>query len=577
MLFSIAVDEYILREKIYLNGSIIRAFYGYISFLNNFSIFMVIIESSLLASLLTLSRIKDLAILQSIGGTYKQIQRIPLAEIFLITIIGNILGILEGIIGGGGLVFLLNLSMTEFNILKFTISVLILIVVSVIGSYLISSIFTGILLKKKFSEMLESQYQRKTLKSKKIWGLSVKNKLSFRLGYIFQRRSQIISFIMVFGILILTTLFSIGILGGSIIQNSTDSHMEKGYGLSRSQDNVIVVTSSLVISKYLQDLYDPQKSLQFNLPEIRSSENIPDLFFQQLPPNTVLESRLLFQGSIKMLGNFQVKNNEIVNIGNATFKSFFWCVDSSFGTIFDYHSYIDGPTLPYSDNIIIADGYQLFLKEKDVDSLIPKTINNYSLNVQRFNIARAVIDPFAKGFCTYMDISILSKLSIHLSGEGRNVVIIQNPSEIVYQLIQDYNLTYFSLNPFYSTYISNSNQFWFISNLTFIPVLFVLGLSMVAFSSIATLLFQKDLYVIKVLGGRAFTFKRIILWLNILVGVPGILTGIILGYSIVYSNLSNYNVQPSIFSWIILILSFLSIFLFIERYLGQYTQRIVKS
>jgi ABC-type lipoprotein release transport system permease subunit len=574
-LFSLVIVGYYDQESIHLNGSIIRAFYGHTEFLYYFSILMVIIESSLLASILTLARLKDLAILQSLGGTYKQIQRIPIAEIFIITQLGNLIGLVEGLIGGTIILLLLNLNISSFIVLKLIFSILLLFIISTIGSYIISSFFINYLLKKNFREIIESQFKISTLNSNKIWRFSLKNKLSFRLGYLLRKRSQAISFIMVFGVLVLTFLLSFGIFGGSIIQDSTDSYIKKGYGYSQNPSDVIVVTPSAVHSMYLEDLFNPEKALKFDLPSQFTSEYIPQSFLQQLQGTEKFDARLLMIGSIKMIGAFQIVAGRIVNIGNSTFKSYIWGIDSSFGDVFDYYSYSNELVKPSLEDIVIGDGYQLFIREKQIRSLIPKNINGYDLNVKRFEIGAEIIDPFAKGFCSFIDIRTLEELSTHLNGAEKNVVFIRDPSDLLLQTIEESGLHYFSLSPYMHSFLSYSGEFWFISNLSFIPILFALGLSFVAFSSLTTLLFRSDFYVLRILGGRISVLKRTILWLNILVGIQGMIPGIILGYSMASSSLRQFDIPPSILSWSIILLSVFLLFIFLDRYLASFTRRVI--
>ncbi|MHA2387915.1 MAG: hypothetical protein ACXACW_04255, partial [Candidatus Hodarchaeales archaeon] len=222
------------------NGSIINIMDMYLLFLTGFSFLASIISASVLASLLAVSRMKDLAVFQSLGGTFKQIQRIPIAEIFIITSIGGIVGIIEGSVLGALLLSFLDFSILQIPIWEFILFSFLFLFFSAVGTYFAAGFVINVFIRRKFREILDSQYFLTPTHPKRIWGIPTKKRTAFRLGHLLQTRARLVSRIMILGILVLTLISSFGILGGSIIQSTTDTYVKRGYG---GEDLVIITPS----------------------------------------------------------------------------------------------------------------------------------------------------------------------------------------------------------------------------------------------------------------------------------------------------------------------------------------------
>ena len=186
-----------------------------------------------------------------------------------------------------------------------------------------------------------------------------------------------------------------------------------------------------------------------------------------------------------------------------------------------------------------------------------------------------LIDPFAHGFCTYININSLTSLTNSLNNSMRNVIFFSNPNQDIYNLLRTFNLDYFSLQPYSRIYLDFSQNFWSISNTVLIPVFASIGLSLVAFSNLYAIMIKKDLYIMRVLGGRQRILKRILLWINLLISVQGVIPGTLLGFSLAISVLIPEPILPSISSWILLFISFLFIIIIIERYLTRFTHQVM--
>ena len=573
-IISSALKSQIVQASGKFNGIILQVMIDYMNFLIIFSFLTSIVVASVLVSLLTVARMKDLAIFQSIGGTYKQIQRIPIAEIFIITLIACFLGIFEGIIGGYFLLLSLSLNHIAINILSFGFFILQFILISVIGTYFVSGFFVNYLLRRKFNEIMNSQYEIISGTTKTAWGFSTKKRTAFKFGHLFQQRSPMISRIMILGILILTLISSFGILGGSIIQETTDSYIKRGYGAERNT-TTIAVTPTQDCTNFLKSQYDANNELNFEIPMNFTKKFFSPEFFSQIPQGAKFESRLLSVGTVHLIVNRGDVNKTNINVGNNTFQTYLWGVDNTFENVLNYYSAGKEIKFPLNDDLFLGDSYQPEIREKHTSKLFPKTINSESIELQRFNIVKMLIDPFAHGFCTYININSLTSLTNSLNNSMRNVLFFSNPNQDVYKFLKTFNLNYISLQPYSRIYLDFSQNFWSISNTVLIPVFVSIGLSLVAFSNLYAIMIKKDLYIMRVLGGRQRILKRILLWINLLISLQGVIPGILLGFSLAISVLIPEPIFPTTSSWILLFISFLSIIIIIERYLTRFTHQVM--
>ncbi len=559
---SLAIQAQIGQTKAYFNNSIIQIFNDHLTFLFNFALVAGIAVAVILSCLLTVARMNDLAILLALGGTFKQIQRVPLAQIFVITLIAGVIGWIGGIVGLS--IFLLLLQFTTVNALEvlnfpFGISY---IAVQIIGTYVFAGFIVNMLLKKRFREIIDGQYDVVQVDSDKFWGikLSMKNRIGFRLAYLFSKRSRILNWVMITGTFMLIFLTTFGILGGNIIQETTNSYISRGYG-----SNVYVVTPK-EISPVLRELYDPEVELQFDASVINSENVVPTSFFDQLVGNYVFEPRLLLSGVAKMIVAKAYVPSEgwPEGGGNRTLETFYWGVESSF-SLFDYYGV--GIASPTSDTVQIGDGMiRSYFDEQILHSIIPAGDVE---ETKRYKVNGVIMDPFARGYSVFMDSQELAYLRNLPDPNAKNVVFIADPDEQIFTLIQNFEqLDYFSLDIYKEKYMGVSNSFWIISTIAFIPAMVSAGLSLVAYSGlIARIILNKDLKILHALGGNQKTLMRVIVWVNLLLVVYAAPLAVFVGFASAYSFLITDPYFPSIQAWLVLGIEFLIMALIIYRYL----------
>lgn len=555
---TVIIQSQIGQDQVYFNNSIIQIFYGYLNFLIAFAIITGILVASLLSCLLTVARMDDLAVILALGGTYKRIQRVPLAQIFLITLIAGLIGLVGGIIGIFSFTLFLRLETLKLeNILPLG---LIYITCQIIGTYFAAGFVVNLLIRKKMREIIDGQYEVVTVDQKKIWRIPTKGRIGFRLAYLFNKRSRILSWVMIGGTFMLIFLTTFGILGGNIIINTTNSYIERGYGT-----NIYVVTRP-EIESLLKELYDPRKELRFDSSLLASRYIIPAAFFDLLPPNCTYETRLLLPGIARMILEITkvTENGTPIGGGDTTMETYYWGIDESSFSLFDYYGITFAPLMGL--DVYIGDGMiQSYLNEEKAGALIPKGEN---IETTRFDIQGVIMDPFARGRCVYVDSEKLAKVNNIQDPSSKNVIFIRNPDTEIFRLIEQNKLKCFSLENYKANYFEVSNSFWLVSSIAFIPAMISAGLSLVAYSGlIARVILIKDLRILRLIGGNPKTLRRVILWVNILLVVYAAPLAVLFGFISAHSFLIAEAKLPSIQAWILLGIEFLVMILIIYRYI----------
>ncbi|UCG01883.1 MAG: hypothetical protein JSW11_20045 [Candidatus Heimdallarchaeota archaeon] len=555
---AVIIQSQLGQDRAYFNNSIIQIFNGYLNFLLSFAIVTGILVATILSCLLTVARMDDLAVILALGGTFKRIQRIPLAQIFLITLIAGLIGLIGGILS----LFSFNLFLGFDTIVLEEILPLglVYIIFQIIGTYFAAGFVVNLLIRKKMREIIDGQYEVVTVNQKKIWGIPTKGRIGFRLAYLFNKRSRILSWVMIGGTFMLIFLTAFGILGGSIIINTTSAYIERGYGTE-----VYVVTNP-EIESLLKELYDPMEELRFDSSLLSSRYSIPAEFLNQLPVNCTFEARLLIPGIARMITEIKTENGTPIGSGDTTIETYYWGIDESNFSIFDYYGITFAP--PGGLDIYIGDGMiRSYLNEERVGSIIPKG-DNIGI-VERFEIAGVIMDPFARGHCVYMDSGELARVN-NIQNQN-NVVFIKKPNSEIFNLVEAFNLKCFSLDNYKSNYLVRSNNFWLISSIAFIPAMISAGLSLVAYSGlIARVILIKDLRILRLIGGNPKTLRRVILWVNILLVLYAAPLAVLFGFISAHSFLIVEARLPSIQAWILLALEFLVMVLIIYRYIKSF-------
>ncbi|UCE12738.1 MAG: hypothetical protein JSV04_11150 [Candidatus Heimdallarchaeota archaeon] len=562
---AIGIETQLGNSEAYFNNIIIQIFDGYLSFLLGFAIVAGILVAAILSSLLTIARMDDLAILLALGGTSKKIQRVPLSQIFLIILFSGILGWIGGLIGLSLFIIILQLDTINAGAILNLPFGIIYIAGQLIGTYIGAGFIITLLIRQKFREIIDGQYDVVKIDHTKIWGISTKKRVSFRLAYLLNKRSKILSLTMTCGTFMLIFLTTFGILGGNIIHNTTNSYVERGYG-----ENVYVITPTNMVP-ILQELYDPSGKLLFNSPLLTSitSENaIDSSFIERLPLNCTYEARLLMAGSVRMITDIKTDpSGGILGGGNKTMDTFYWGVNESTFSLFNYYTVnITVPSFSWVKTARLGDGlHQTFLNEEEIQAIVPQWEGPVNL---RYYVDSVIMDPFARGHSVYLSLDELTSLA-SVDSDLKNVIFIMNPDDQVFNLIEEFDeLDFFSLDDYQKNYVTLSNSFWLISSVAFLPAMVCAGLSLVAFSGIvAKIIFIKDLSILRALGGNRRTLMRVILWVNFFILLTVAPLAIFTGFLSSFLFLIEEPQFPSIQAWVLLGLEFLVMALIVYRYL----------
>ncbi|MFX0170709.1 MAG: hypothetical protein ACFE9L_02195 [Candidatus Hodarchaeota archaeon] len=553
-------NQMVEKQQNFLNCTVVHIFNDYLTYMLVFAVFAGIIVSIILSALLTVARMKDLAILLALGGTFKRIQRVILTQIFLINLLSGIVGWIIGIFGVSGFIVFFNFTALNTSSIINVFFALSYISIQAIGSYLGAGLVVYLLIRIKFREIIEGQFNIVPV-GQRVWGIAMRRKVGFLLAYILSKRSKVLSAVMIAGIFVLITLSTVGVLGSDIISNTTNTLIDRGYG-----NNVYIITAP-EITPIIQDLYDPYRRVTFDHPEFDQINPIPLNFIDELPTNCSYETRLLLEGEVDMITNVQVLENEsgvlINGGGNRTYKTYYWGVDSNFSLINYYN--VSDITQPGSDTVFLGDG---LLEPRLLESTLTNILCNFQ-EIKRFDIRGVILDPFARGHCIYMNSNELASLK-NLDSNLKNLIFVLDPSDSVYDLVQEFSLEIFPLNGFKEKYLAITTSFWLSSAIASIPISISTGLSLVAYSGlIANSILLKDLKIIRILGGSQKTITRVILWVNIL-SLRAAPLAVLLGFAIAYSLLISDPVLPSVAAGIFLTLEFFFCGLVFYYYLKKF-------
>lgn len=566
---SLSLQEQLGKTEVLFNSILVQLFNGHLNFLFFFAIGAGICVASILSSLLTIARMNDLAVIQSLGATFKKTQRLILSQIFLLTIFSGGLGWITGLFGLYIFSFLLGFESNPFEVLNL-VSGLLYIIGLIIGTYFVAGFIVNIIIRKKSQEIIDGQYELIQFDSSKLWGfIPIKGKSALRLAYLFTKRSRILSWVVSFGMFMLIFVTSFGILGGNIIMTTTNSYIDRGYG----ED--IYVISTPEMSSLLQILYNPTQELIFNGTFLTEDYAIPSSFLSQLNASSNYETRLLLLGYVKLVPNV-IFDPEQTNIstGWVVRQAYYWGLSSS--TLFNYYG-LGNFSVPRTSFVYLGDGIpQYALYGQKAHAIMP--FYGETDEVHRLEIDGVFMDPFAHGNCVYMNSKEMVSLLNLSNPYMKNVLFISSPTEEIFELIEEYSLDYFSLNQKKEQYNQLCYSFWFTSTMAFVPVIISAALSLVAYSGlIARVILINDLRTIRALGSNQKLLRRIIIWVNFLILVIAAPLGIFFGYSTSFTLLIEEAIFPTIEAWIILVLEFVIMAVLVYWYLHYLFKEFYKS
>ncbi len=548
-----------------LNNTVLQLFSGYLSFLQLFAIIASISVAAILSSLLSIARMKDLAVLSSLGGTFKTIQRIPLAQIFLLSVLSGVSGSIAGYgmltLYSGFFRFDQGISLGHYVLVCF-----LFIGLQIIGTYFSSGFIINMIIRKKFREIIDGQFDLTPINPKRILRISTKKRPAFRLAYIFILRNRIISYVMVFGMLLLIFLSSLGILGGNIIIETTNAYSSAGYGGTQN----IHIVSKGELAPILHDMYDPEVSVYFPESYNYTEHVLPEEFLSELPNDTEYVSRLLLITKLKLIPSLPVDIEDIfTGIGLTEKFAYFWGQGVNLNdNIFEYYS-VGGNNLSNHDRVLIGDGIpQDLLNEEKFHSIMPLgDVSEY----RRYAVEGIILDPFARGNCVHMSLREMIELFEIPDHRLRTALFIRNPSQDVLELISAYNLSVFSLEPLRQKYFTQSNLFWAITSTGYFPVVISAGLSLVAFSGLIVnvILFQ-DLSILHALGSSKKLLKGLILWVNTFILLYSAPLAIYLAFVIAVTSIIANPASISINAWVFIVTEVFLLVFILQGYLIRF-------
>ena len=165
---SISLQSQLGKSEALFNSILLQLFNGNLNFLFFFSIVAGVCVASILSSLLAIARMNDIAVIQSLGATFKSSQRIILAQIFLLTLMSALIGWIMGIIGLSIFSTILGIESDPFETLNIIFGILYIFVL-ICGTYFVSGFIVNLLIRKKSEEIVNGQYEVIEVNSTKMW------------------------------------------------------------------------------------------------------------------------------------------------------------------------------------------------------------------------------------------------------------------------------------------------------------------------------------------------------------------------------------------------------------------------
>lgn len=495
--------NYIMKGSVnsgfyYFNPTISLLMVKYLDYLLLFNIIAVLLITSIFASFLAISRMDDITVLITLGGTFKTIQRLILLQTMLLITIGSLFGMIIGSITLILLFILIGVQYVNFTLVLSPIFILIYLTLVIIGTYFSAGLVVYLTLKRKYSEIVDSQYQLVQIKLKNSSRFSFKNKPSYFLGNLFYKRSISLSQIMLVGSFMLVFMVGLGLFSNSVINEYSFNSIDRGFN-----DNIYVVTSENLYDIMI-DLYNPRTPPTFSEINLNSNFIIPDELINQISDNCDYELRLLVVGKAREipLESKDDKSDAWSKPPNE-FNTYLWGIEGN-STLFDIHSLS-------SSNVMIGDA--IAINNFDIPYLAQKILPIQEVTVnKKYSISGVVTDPFAQGNSVYMKSSELTFLK-GLDSQLRNVLFLDNPSSDVLDILDNYSVKYFNLNQYKMSMISGLTSFWAVVLIIYVPTLISLVIALIMYSGLLIKVnLTKDFLILRSIGAKPKVLKRTALW-----------------------------------------------------------------
>lgn len=550
---------YNYENEFYFSGGISIVFTDFTILILSLIVTLAFTIVIIVTSTLVINKKRDIAIMKALGTIPKRLYNFYLTEVYVVFIVGFLIGLIIGFVSYGIFAFIMSLLGIVSSFQIDLIYTPILFFSCLGGIYFVP----GVILRKLgnqntiklFSKDIPYNYDASrgyTFIPK--WLSSIGFNFKISVINTLRRKGEFKRYLIVFSVISLV-IFTLG-LGNIVLSNSSQEWIRKSQG-----EDIIAIGHRDVIQNYSL-MYS-----MFSNPDIIITENSIDF----LNPNYMFN-----------LSDIEELNSitEVESIDQRLINFF------NFSELDGYHYLVDGGYLvagqQRSGNIPIVgvnisemiqdfeiEG-EYFAQEDSINMIIGDGLGynffdyplSQSLRVEElglghtFHISGVVLDSFYSGFAGYIDLEVMQE-DLNFSGQNINLLllkirpgeydsVIENIELIISGNLGD-NFTYINLNQTFN------DNLQFLNNLTLYPSFLIIFMAIISILSLynyqkgSIIEKAKDFLIMKAVGSKYKNIKRILFLEALYVIIPSLFLslgiGMILNSLVLFERVSLPNIS----------------------------------
>ncbi|MFX0071243.1 MAG: FtsX-like permease family protein [Candidatus Hermodarchaeota archaeon] len=533
-----------IDNEYYFSGAINRVYTQF----NTLILIMVCVLSFLIVVIITTTIIihkrRDIAIMKALGTLPGKLYRFYLLESYIVFLLGFIFGLILGL-GAFG-IFALIMGILRYK-LFFQVDLIytpILFISCIVGIFIINGFSLRRIGNQKIVSSFSQDIPYSFNASKKLtiiprWLSSLGFNLKIAITNTVRRRNEYIRFMLVFTTIFLI-IFTLG-LGAFVLNTSSQRWIENSQG-----ENIIVIGHEDVVDNYVE-MYamfsDPSASVDEDDVNFLKSEYLFNrnntIEIEAIDEVKEVEERLITFSDVEELDGYYYFTDEEGTggyriVGQQREGNFPIVGVNPDDILQDFE--IEGDWFDEDDehdNMTIGDGLAYNFFDYPLDqSMRVKDLSH------RFHVSGVVIDSFYGGYAGYISINIFREELNYTNGEI-NILLLEIDDDSykdikndLKEIIKDNlgsDFTFYYLDRIFKKNLD------YLSNLTLYPIILIIIMGIVAVLSLynyqkAGLVEKaKDFLIMRALGTKRKSIKRILFFESLFVIVPSILLSLSIG------------------------------------------------
>ncbi|MFW9826567.1 MAG: FtsX-like permease family protein [Candidatus Thorarchaeota archaeon] len=523
----------------YFSGSLNLTYQEFNTLIQVLLIILTICIVIAVATTLIISKKKDIAIMRSLGTLPRKLYSFYLLEAYILYFIGFLLGLILGLSSFG--IFGLIMEYLNFPILwQIDLFYTTIIFFScILGIFFVTGYTLRRIGKQKvvnsFSGDIPYDYNAgKKLKFIPKWLTSIGFNIKISVVNTIRKKGEFKRYLTLFSI-IGTLIFTLA-LGTIVLSSSSQEWINKSQG-----NNVIAIGHENVLSNYTS-MYEMFSNPTVFIDKTNVNFTNPEYFFNLSDVEELYDIEEIIQVDERIISFYDVKELPGIHITeDDTYVTVGQDREDNLPIIginrenliqnFEIEGRFFNDEDAY-DNMTIGDGLAYNFFDYPFDQSLRLTATG-----KRFHISGIVIDSFYSGWAGYISINE-SRISLNLFNDEVNLILIKiepntyedirNDLEYITQIIGD-NFTYIKLNQIFKENLS------FVRNLSIYPLILIIALSLISIYSLYN--YQKsgiiekvkDFLVMRAIGSKARSIKKILFMESIFVLIPSLLLSLSIG------------------------------------------------